>query len=182
MATKEFDTDNSKVDFERVETYFYDVYGQNIQTNNDILGDDIAINSKTTKEFDIFGREAVTREYQADGTLSSKNVNERDQYGQVINNTRYSNEEQIAARNFYTLDEYGRQLVIWEDRNGNSIWDSGDIKLEHTFANSLNSNLFKRVQIIKKANGEEENRQEYYEYDELNRIISSYWDKNLNGK
>ncbi|MFA9489561.1 MULTISPECIES: hypothetical protein [unclassified Mannheimia] len=181
MATREFDTDFAKDGFERVESYQYDSYGNLIDTKTDVLGDNISVNAIRTSERDLYGRDKFIRNYQADGTLTNKVEHVYNEYSQLAKQVNYSSEAQVANNLIYTRDEFGRVATAWEDRNGNNVWDIGDVKLEHTYADSITHNLASRVLTQVTSNGETKVTN-IYTYDELNRNIASFADRNNNGR
>ncbi|QTM01244.1 hypothetical protein [Mannheimia sp. ZY171111] len=181
QATREFDTDSAKDGFERVESYQYDSYGNLIDTKTDVLGDNIDVNATRTVERDLYGRDKFIRTYQADGTLTTKIEYLYNEYSQLMKGIHYSTETQVANNVIYTRDEFGRAATIWEDRNGNNVWDNGDVKLEHTYADSITNKLASRVLTQVTSNGETKVTN-IYTYDELNRNIASFADRNNNGR
>ncbi|MFA9489563.1 hypothetical protein [Mannheimia sp. E16BA] len=176
-ATREFDADFSegKDGAERIENYTYDNYGRLIETKEDILGDAIDVNSRMVRERDEFGRDKVIRNYQADGTLIWKREYEYDEYGYITKFTNYSSETNKSFINSYTRDEFGRVFTLWEDKNANEIFDVGDLKQTLIYNQSINSNYAERIDesVSSKTHN-------FYTYDELNRRVTSFRDKNGN--
>ncbi|QTM01249.1 hypothetical protein [Mannheimia sp. ZY171111] len=176
VATRSFDTDSKKEGFERIDTYHRDVYGRVVRQDNNFTGDELLINGYSTYRLDLYGREVVRRIFDSQDRLTQKQELKHDIYDRVIKRTSYTNEDTINLSHITTHDEYGRTVTIGADNNLNGKFDLGDTWRTHFYNNQ--GLVEKAIDRIKDGT----DRVTIYHYDELNRIDSTFWDQNNNGK
>ena len=179
VATREFDSNTENEGAEKVENYTYDSYGRVVRTEyNNLI---TKTTSYDTNERDQFGQNLKTTTYDANNNVTEMTQYDYNLYGRTAKRYFLTQDGDVDWVREYTYNAQGQSIREYDDRNVIGKWDKGDVIKEFTRSDDAVGLIVGRKQTDN-VDPIELVRHFVITYDEFNRQVLDFEDKDVNGK